>query len=284
MRIGELSRRTGVSPELLRAWEQRYGLLRPTRSSGGFRLYSAEDEARVRRTSALIADGLSAAEAAKLAGDRSPVGAGTAADQPLVDDLAAALQHALDGFDTTSAHAALDRLLAAVSVELATSEVLIPYLHKLGTRWANGEVTVAQEHFASNLVRGRMLGLLREWRTPVGTPSAVLAGLPGEHHDLGLVLLGVLIARRGWRVTFLGADTPLDTVQESLRVLRPTLLVLATYDVHRFREHAGAITALSKVTSVAISAPVEETAVTGTGAEALPGDIMEAAAALAARA
>ena len=67
MRIGELSRRTGVSPELLRAWEQRYDLLRPSRSPGGFRLYSADDEARVRRTTALIADGLSAAEAAGLA-------------------------------------------------------------------------------------------------------------------------------------------------------------------------------------------------------------------------
>ena len=65
LRIGELARRTGTSPELLRAWEQRYGLLEPSRSSGGFRLYSDEDESRVLTVKRLIADGLSASEAAR---------------------------------------------------------------------------------------------------------------------------------------------------------------------------------------------------------------------------
>jgi DNA-binding transcriptional MerR regulator len=281
MRIGELSRRTGVSPELLRAWEQRYGLLRPARSPGGFRLYSVEDEARVRRTAALIADGLSAAEAAQLAA-AEPDGAGSAAvaDQSLVADLAAGLWHATEGFDTAAAQAALDRLLAAVSVELAVSDVLIPYLHELGARWANGDVSVAQEHFASNLVRGRLLGLLRDSGPSGGRPSAVLAALPGESHDLGLVMLAVLIARRGWRVTFLGANTPLDTVEESVEVLHPSLLVLGTYDSRHFREHATAIASLSQVVKVAVSAPVEVEHVTDLGAEALPGDIVAAAAAL----
>jgi DICT domain-containing protein len=67
LRIGELSRRTGVSPELLRAWERRYGLLQPSRSAGGYRLYSAADEARIRRMQARLSEGLSAAEAAQLA-------------------------------------------------------------------------------------------------------------------------------------------------------------------------------------------------------------------------
>lgn len=277
MRIGELSRRTGVSPELLRAWEQRYGLLRPTRSPGGFRLYSVEDEARVRRTSALIADGLSAAEAAGLAADST--GVDGRAEQPLVTDIAVQLRQALDGFDATAGHAAMDRLFGAVSIEFALTEVLIPYLHDLGDRWANGTVTVAQEHFASNLVRGRLLGLARDWGSG-GPSSAVLAGMPGEAHDLGLILLGVLIARRGWRVTFLGADTPFDTLENSVRELRPTLVVLATYDPALFREHADAITALAAVAPLAVMAPVDEKAVTDTGAEALVGDIAKAAASL----
>jgi MerR family transcriptional regulator, light-induced transcriptional regulator len=285
MRIGELSRRTGVSPELLRAWEQRYGLLHPTRSSGGFRLYSAEDEARVRRTAALIADGLSAAEAARLAVDSSSnAGTGAPTDQPLVDDLAAELRVVLDRFDTTGGHAVLDRLLAAVSVELAVREVLIPYLHDLGARWASGDATVAQEHFASNLIRGRLLALVRDWTGITGGRSAVLAAVPGEAHDLGLVLLGVLIARRGWRVTFLGADTPLESLGAGVRDLRPSLVVLATYDARLFHQHADAIAALTAVAPVAVTAPVEDRQVSGTGAEALPDDIMEAAAALAVRA
>src|SRR5690349_12083076 len=120
MRIGELSRRTGVSPELLRAWEQRYGLLRPSRSTGGFRLYSSADEARVRRTSALIAEGVSAAEAARMAA--TDEAAGQRAEQPLVANLAGRLQQALDGFDAAAAQDALDHLFAAVSLEFALTE------------------------------------------------------------------------------------------------------------------------------------------------------------------
>ena len=276
MRIGELSRRTGVSPELLRAWEQRYSLLRPTRSAGGFRLYSVEDEARVRRTTALLADGLSAAEAARLAATESASERG-AGQQSVVAGLAAELKEALDGFDAPAGHAAMDRLFGAVSVEFALTEILIPYLHDLGERWAAGEVSVAQEHFASNLIRGRLLGLARDWGAG-GSSSVMLACMPGEDHDLGLVLLGVLVGRRGWRVTFLGADTPLDTLQASARELQPTLVVLATYDAALFHEHADAVAALVAVAPLAVAAPVDEQAVSVTGARPLVYDIAEAAA------
>ena len=280
MRIGELSRRTGVSPELLRAWEQRYGLLRPSRSPGGFRLYSPADEERVRRTKALIAEGLSAAEAARQAAaapTRQPAAVPEA--RPLVGDLAAHLRRALDGFDAVAAHAVLDRLFAAVSVELAITEVLIPYLHDLGARWETGEITVAQEHFASNLIRGRLLGLARDWGTG-GSASAVLACLPGEAHDLGLICFGLLIARRGWRITFLGADTPFDTLETSRRRLRPSLVVLATSDADLFHRHTAAIAELAATPTVAVAAPVDEPAVRETGAEPLAHDIPAAAAAI----
>jgi len=277
MRIGELSRRTGVSPELLRAWEQRYGLLQPTRSRGGFRLYSVDDEARVRRTTSLLADGLSASEAARLA-SAAPVTVASA-DQPVVADVAAQLRHALDGFDASAGHAALDRLFGAVSLEFAITEVLIPYLRELGERWADGTATVAQEHFASHLIRGRLLGLARDWGAD-GSSSVVLACLPGEAHDLGLILLGILIARRGWRVTLLGADTPLDTLEASVRDLRPTLTLVSTYDATLFNQHTDAITALAAVTPLAVLAPVDEQAVSETGARTLPPDIAAAAASL----
>jgi DNA-binding transcriptional MerR regulator len=277
MRIGELSRRTGVSPELLRAWEQRYGLLRPTRSDGGYRLYSGDDEDRVRRTRALIAGGLSAAEAARLALTEAQPAA--AAPMPAIRHIADDLCEALDDFDAARAHAALDRLFAAVSAEFVITEVVVPYLHDLGDRWADGKVSVAQEHFASNLLRGRLLGLARDWGS-VGTSSAVLACLPGEAHDLGLIVFGLMIARRGWRVTFLGADTPFATLEASARTLEPTVVVLSTLDRKRFRQHAAAITALAAAASVAVAAPVDEDEVRTTGAQPLPGDIHAAADAL----
>jgi len=274
MRIGELSRRTGVSPELLRAWELRYGLLQPARSPGGFRLYSTDDEGRVRRTAALISEGLSAAEAARLAS--APPHAATAVAQPMVEDLAEGLRQALDRFDTTAGHAALDRLFGTVSVEFAITDVLIPYLHELGERWADGSVTVGQEHFASNLIRGRVLGLTRDWGTG-GSGSAVLACPPGEAHDLGLILFGILIARRGWRVTFLGADTPFDTLEASVDSLQPSLVVLATRDADLFQRHMGAVAAIAADLTVAVAAPVADEAIRDTGAQPLTDDITEAA-------
>lgn len=280
MRIGELSRRTGVSPELLRAWEQRYGLLRPSRSPGGFRLYSAEDEIRVRRTTGLIGEGLSAAEAARVAGGASsgdgvPASAGL---EVFADDL----RQALEAYDSTTAHLVLDRLFSTFSTGFVITEVLIPYLRDLGERWADGKVTVAQEHFASQFLRGRMLALAGDWGAG-GPSSALLACLPGEAHDLGLILFGILLARRGWRVTFLGADTPFDTLETSLVSLRPSVVVLATVDEGLFHQHAGAIERLAASGPVAVAAPVDEQSVADLGAQALLGQIDESADWLAGR-
>ena len=280
MRIGELSRRTGVTPELLRAWEQRYQLLRPSRSSGGFRLYSSADEARVRRTTALISEGLSAAEAARQA--TADELADPRVERPLVADLASRLQQALAAFDAGAAQDALDHLFAAVSLEFALTEVLIPYLRDLGEQWASGTATVAQEHFASNLIRARLVGLAQGWGAD-GSSTSVAACLPGEAHDLGLVMLSLMMARRGWRVTFLGADTPFDSIESTVEALRPSVVVLATYDASVFHANKDAIARLAATTRVAVAAPVDDEAITGTGAQALGGDIPAAAGGLVSR-
>lgn len=224
LRIGELSRRAGVSVEVLRAWERRYGLLEPSRSAGGFRLYGEGDERRVRLMSAHLARGLSAAEAARLAlaEARSAPSWGTL---PGHED-AQRLRQALDGYDEGAAQAALDRLLAAFTPEAVIRDVIVPYLHELGERWERGEATVGQEHFASNLLRGRLLGLARGWDAG-GGPRAILACAPGEHHDLPLIAFGIALRRRGWRITFLGSDTPVETVEHSARLLEPDLVVVS---------------------------------------------------------
>jgi DNA-binding transcriptional MerR regulator len=173
LRIGVLAERTGVSPEVLRAWEQRYDLLRPSRSAGGFRLYSDDDVRRVQRTTDLIASGLSTGEAARQALE-ADISAAPPVDGLLVEDLAGRLREALDAMDAEVAHLAFDRLLASVSIATVLGEVVLPYLRELGDRWAAGEVSVAQEHFASNLIRGRLLGLARDWGSGEG-PNVLLA-------------------------------------------------------------------------------------------------------------
>src|SRR5829696_5391418 len=151
LRIGELSRRLGVSDHVLRAWERRYGLLRPVRSAGGFRLYSEADLDRVRRMQAHLAQGLSAAQAARAAIDdegpaRTTTETGDAHHRDGLADTADALKAALDQFDEPAAHAVLDRLLSALTVETVLRDVVLPYLWELGERWQRGEVSVAQEH------------------------------------------------------------------------------------------------------------------------------------------
>jgi MerR family transcriptional regulator, light-induced transcriptional regulator len=229
LRIGELSRRTGVSPELLRAWERRYALLRPERTEGGFRLYSHDDLRRVDAMRAHLARGVSAAQAAALASAPEDVGGGPATTPRPVDidaaDVGAALQDALDALDDTGAQAAFDDLLARYGVDSILRDVILPYLHDLGQRWASGAASVAQEHFASALLRGRLLGLARGWDQGSG-PRAVLACAPGELHDLSLIVFGLALRRHGWRITYLGADTPLATVAETAGTLDPDIVVL----------------------------------------------------------
>ena len=163
----------GVSPELLRAWEQRYGLLQPTRTPGGFRLYSAADEARVQRMQSLVSGGLAAAQAADLILSREPAPGMVSASATILDQEAGNLSASLDRLDEQAANTALDRLFSAYTVETVLQDVVLPYLHRLGERWEAGEVSVAQEHFASNLLRGRLLGLAQGWGQGHG-PGAVL--------------------------------------------------------------------------------------------------------------
>jgi MerR family transcriptional regulator, light-induced transcriptional regulator len=277
LRIGELSKRSGVSPELLRAWERRYGLLRPVRSAGGLRLYTPADVERVRVMRQHLADGLAAAEAAALAlrpgvGDESTPMA--LRPEAVRDELA----DALDRYDEPGAQMILDRLLAVATVDTVLSEVVLPYLRELGERWLRGDASVAQEHFASSVVRGRLLGLARGWGLGLG-PTAVLACLPGEQHDLGLIAFGLALRSRGWRIVYLGSDSPIETVEEVSRQLDPSLVVLTAVSSARVEPVMPQLRALAARHRLALGGAAAENGAPGaSGALALPGDpIAEAA-------
>ena len=251
LRIGELSRRVGVSPELLRAWELRYGLLQPSRSPGGFRLYSSADEERIKRMRAFQTQGLSAAEAARLALE-STAAAGTPAA-----DGASALDHnslaqALERFDEPAAQEAFDRALSAVSIESLLRDLVIPYLHDLGERWEAGTASVAQEHFASNFLRGRLLGLARGWGQG-GGPLAILACAPGEQHDLPLIAFGLALRAYGWRIAFLGPDTPLGTLADAAAKLAPRLVVVSATSAPRLARLRDELGTLARSTPLALA-------------------------------
>jgi MerR family transcriptional regulator, light-induced transcriptional regulator len=303
LRIGELSRRLGVSDHVLRAWESRYGLLQPTRSPGGFRLYSEADVARVRRMQALAAQGLSAAEAARvalaedqaaLARDAEPRtdlsrGAGpgrlSAADarrrlaadpglppagddlppagdslpaagdsSPAAGDWPGALQRALDAFDEPAAQAVFDRMMSDLSLTAMLREVVLPYLAELGERWARGTASIAQEHFASNVIQGRLAGLARGWGDGHG-PRAILACPSAELHDLALMIFGIVLNRRGWRIDYLGANTPVDELTRAAQARQPDLVVLAATRPETLAPFTAELIALARHTPLVLAGP-----------------------------
>jgi MerR family transcriptional regulator, light-induced transcriptional regulator len=274
LRIGELSKRSGVSPELLRAWERRYGLLRPTRSPGGLRLYSLDDLERVRLMRQHIDGGLAAAEAAALV-SRAPVGEAAGETAVLAPPRAQTeLAAALDAFDEPAAQAVIDRLLATTTLDVFLSQVVLPYLRELGERWERGEASVAQEHFASSVLRGRLLGLSRGWGLGLG-PLALLACLPGEQHELGLVAFGLALRSRGWRIGYLGGDAPLETVSRAADDLQPELVVLSTVSDERVGAASRELTALTTHHRVAVGgAGATGSAAEELGAVALTGDVI----------
>jgi DNA-binding transcriptional MerR regulator len=282
LRIGELSRRLGLSDHVLRAWERRYGVLRPVRSTGGFRLYSEADVDRVRRMQAHLAQGLSAAEAARAAiHDERP--AGVAIDRGEINhgdglaDAGEALARALDEYDEPAAHAVLDRLLSTLTVEAVLRDVVLPYLRDLGERWESGAVSVAQEHFASNVIRGRLANLAGGWGHGLG-PRAVLACVPDELHDIALLAFGIVLNRNGWRIEYLGASTPIEDLVRRAGAQRPDLVVLAATSPERFDGVADDLVRLARIAPVAIAgAGATRSIADATGALLLTDDPVTAA-------
>jgi methanogenic corrinoid protein MtbC1 len=228
----------------------------------------------------LLAGGLSAAEAARVTLVSPPAAPAPAAPA----DAGVELRAALEGLDDAAAHTAFDRLLAQFSIGSVLENVVLPLLRELGEGWARGEVSVAQEHFASNVVRGRMLGLARGWDRGSG-PRAVLACPSGERHDLGLLTFGLALREHGWRITFLGGDTPGDTLADTVAELVPAAVVLAVADAALLDLSADSLRPLAGKTAVWIGgAGARADLVTRAGARLLEGSPVAAAERVAAAA
>ena len=266
-----------MSPDVLRAWERRYGLLEPQRTDGGFRLYTAADEDRVQAMVRHLGAGVSAGEAARLvlAAEAPPAGL-----TPSLDGVADELREALDDFDDARAQVVLDLLITRLSFDALARDVLLPYLHELGERWERGEASVAQEHFASMVLRGRLVALARGWDRGVG-PRALLACAPGERHDLGLLLFGLALRQRGWRITYLGPDTPIDTLTTTAADLAPDAVVIVALTPARLASLREPLAQLAQRARLLLAgAGVHVDLADAVGAELLHGDPVEAAAQL----
>jgi MerR family transcriptional regulator, light-induced transcriptional regulator len=235
-RIGVLATRVGVSETLLRAWEVRYGLLSPQRTQAGYRLYGPEDERRAIAMQRARERGVPAGQAAAeiLANERTWAEAqeepveGTASSSGSLDVVGALseLEAAMLAYDVGAMHEVLDRLLRTVSVESAIRDVLLPFMAHVGQGWEAGDFDVADEHFASDLVRGRLAALAVGPGTRTG-PTVLLACPPEESHDIALKAFEVVLQRAGWRTRFLGPNSPLASIRAAVDVIDPDVVVLA---------------------------------------------------------
>ena len=227
-RIGELSRRTGVSIDVIRAWERRYGLLNPSRDAANFRMYTPDDVARLRLMQHYMRRQVPPSRAAALVRDAgaAPIDANPGIPEADVRTALSVLRDSLESFDDAPAERVLQRLIGVFTPGVVFRDVVLAYLRELGERWERGEVSVAQEHFASCFLESWMLSCAR--RDVRGADRrAVLACVPGELHSLGLTAFAVVLRDLGWSITFLGRDTPVDSVRDAADAVRADAIVFA---------------------------------------------------------
>lgn len=286
MRIGDLARRCGVSPHVLRAWERRYGVPQAARSTGGYRLYGVDSEELVRQILELRDRGMptSTAVSTVLGRRRRGPATGDLTDgSPVPSSLPEAgierLAAALETFDERDSHAVLDDLLAKAPIDVVICDVVVPVLSYIGARWERGAASVALEHFASGVVRRRLSTLTMTWGQGSG-PTALLACPAGELHDIGLLAYGLLLSRSGWRIRYLGTDTPMTAIEEAHSAGRTDLTVVAGVAPELLTAQRRGLRRLAGVGPLALGgAGATRRLADAVGATLLPLDLREATAA-----
>lgn len=221
-RVKTVCSMTGISRNTLLTWERRYDILDPRRSPTGHRIYSDDDVAVLRRLKQLVDDGLAISEAVRMSSRER-----TQRPLPPERDLAEEVLDALSAFERERA----DRLfyrIRQLTFGQALDELYLPILRETGVRWADGRLSVAQEHFISGWCREQMLTMFHGLGSgPETGPTAVCALGPHEGHELGLLAVAIHLMLAGWRVTWLGADLPVEELCAYVTSHAPRLVCLS---------------------------------------------------------
>lgn len=201
MNIQAVARRTGVPAATLRKWEERYGVPAPHRTDGSQRRYSDRDVRQIEWLRDRLAEGFRIGHAVRLL-QRVDEPAGSA--QALLEGIVRAIREKEQG----RIEALVNQAFALYPCEKTITDIAVPVLVETGALWERGEISVAHEHFVSQLFATKLRSLVDA--TASGSAGlAVLACVPGERHELGLLCAAALLQMDGWRVVYLGQDTPL---------------------------------------------------------------------------
>lgn len=224
-RIKTVSERTGIPKNTLIAWERRYSIVQPERTASGYRVYSDADIELLHKIKSLVDQGYKISEACALVRKaqqrQGPVSGQVSADGDGLDDLRARLLDRLVEYDRQGADRVVQRLLL-VPYETAATRVYFPLLEEVGDRWEKGNLSIAQEHFATSFCRQQLLMMIHAVQTDSPTaPEVVCAAAAGELHELGLLGLALRLSLSGVRVTYLGADVPVSELVKVVKNRKP---------------------------------------------------------------
>ena len=209
--IRTVSSLTGVNSITLRAWERRYGLIKPIRTPKGHRLYTQNDIDLIHKVLELLDKGISI-------GQVKDYLKGTADEKPSAEksDPWSAYQrrmlNAVVRFDVNGLDGTYNEALSLYPVEMVTKHLILPLLKTLGTRWETAEGSIAEEHFFGAYLRNKLGARFHHHPTSLEGPVILAACMPGEQHEIGLMLFCLSALTHGYRIVYLGADTPLEEV------------------------------------------------------------------------
>lgn len=224
--VNEVEERSKVPASTLRQWERRYGFPKPDRSESGYRLYSDADIAHIEAMKRHIANGIPASRAADLV--RSREATTTEAPRP-VASLKDELVQALVDLDDGRADQVLSEAHALHPVESVMLHVMRNAMIDIGDRWHAGAITTTTEHFASSYIQGRLRALLGMAGKNSHGPTVIVACAPSDQHELGAMMVAVSLRREGYRVLYVGANTPVADLREmSERVDADAVLISAS--------------------------------------------------------
>jgi DNA-binding transcriptional MerR regulator/methylmalonyl-CoA mutase cobalamin-binding subunit len=231
-----VARLTGLSPDLIRAWERRYGVVRPARDAHGARLYSEADVSHLRSLARVVAEGRAIGDVAALDDETLEALASTGDSRAERGNLGDAVQRILAAvvrLDTERVEHQLEDALVALGGTRFVHEIAAPLLTRVGEEWSAGRLSVAAEHLVSGLLRNVICSLVRTRRLSRG-PSILLATPRGERHEFGLLLVAFLATNAGTRSYYLGTDLPADEIMAAVHLVDVTAVCLgAVYGGNR---------------------------------------------------
>jgi MerR family transcriptional regulator, light-induced transcriptional regulator len=217
--IKQVSERLDIPAVSIRAWENRYNVVAPSRTEGGHRLYSEKDVETLKWIKAQVHDkNMKISDAVRLLKETPLVSAPAPSQSNKFDDFKVQLYESLVNLDTQEANQIADLAFSLYDYEEVFHHILVQVLYKVGDEWENGAISVGQEHFASQFIINRCTQFLRILSVNPALPK-VLAFCPeGEQHQIGLMVFSLFLKKKGHDVIYLGPNTPLEGLSDLIKM------------------------------------------------------------------